>query len=132
VLANPPGNWTHLPGRRVLIQPGDKTVLMPAALRVRVRTRIMNWEGATMSDANVRIPEEAKDRLAAIAAAEGLSLRAYLAHLAETLLTPAERAERAEKALTALKEWNGYAPTEAQKQALDDELDRRLAQVTAR
>lgn len=56
-----------------------------------------------MSDANVRIPEEAKDRLAAIAAAEGLSLRAYLARLAETLLTPAERAERAEKALAALK-----------------------------
>jgi predicted DNA-binding protein len=84
-----------------------------------------------MSDANVRIPEEAKDRLAAIAAAEGLSLRAYLAHLAETLLTPAERAERAEKALAALKEWNGYTPTAAQEQDLDDELDGRLARVTA-
>ena len=47
-----------------------------------------------MSDANVRIPEEARDRLAAIAAAEGMSLRAYLARLADTLLTPAERAER--------------------------------------
>ena len=55
-----------------------------------------------MSDANVRIPEEAKDRLAAIAAAEGLSLRAYLARLAETLLTPAERAERAIAALAPL------------------------------
>ncbi|MDQ0578456.1 putative HicB family RNase H-like nuclease [Streptomyces rishiriensis] len=32
---------------------------------------------------NVRIPEEAKDQLAAIAAAEGLSLRAYLARFAE-------------------------------------------------
>lgn len=50
------------------------------------------------SDTNIRIPEEAKGRLAAIAAAEGLSLRAYLARLAETLLTPAERAERARKA----------------------------------
>lgn len=29
-----------------------------------------------MPDANVRIPVEARDRLAAIAAAEGLSLRA--------------------------------------------------------
>ncbi|MFM9700956.1 hypothetical protein [Streptomyces europaeiscabiei] len=84
-----------------------------------------------MSDANVRIPEEAKDRLAAIAAAEGLSLRAYLARLAETLLTPAERAERAEKALASLKEWNGYAPTAAEEQDLDSELDRRLAQVTS-
>lgn len=83
-----------------------------------------------MPDANVRIPEEAKDRLAAIAAAEGLSLRAYLARLAETLLTPAERAERAEKALAALTEWNGYAPTAVEEQALDSELDRRLARVS--
>ncbi|MFE2092609.1 hypothetical protein [Streptomyces sp. NPDC059460] len=85
-----------------------------------------------MSDANVRIPAEAKDRLAAIAAAEGLSLRAYLARLAETMLTPTERAERAEKALAALKEWNGYAPTPAEQDDLDSELDRRLAQVTSR
>ncbi|MFE2499749.1 hypothetical protein ACFXKS_36895 [Streptomyces scopuliridis] len=85
-----------------------------------------------MSDANVRIPEEARDRLAAIAAAEGLSLRAYLARLAETLLTPAERAERAAKALAALKEWTGYAPSAAEQSALDRELDRRLAQVTPR
>ncbi|MFE4540735.1 hypothetical protein ACFRKB_37660 [Streptomyces scopuliridis] len=85
-----------------------------------------------MSDANVRIPEEARDRLAAIAAAEGLSLRAYLARLAETLLTPAERAERAAKALAALKEWTGYAPSVAEQSALDSELDRRLAQVNYR
>ncbi|WEH40104.1 hypothetical protein OG233_11735 [Streptomyces sp. NBC_01218] len=85
-----------------------------------------------MSDANVRISEEAKDRLAAIAAAEGLSLRAYLARLAETLLTPAERAERAEQARAALKEWSGYAPTPSEQDDLDLELDRRLARVTGR
>ncbi|MFG2227936.1 hypothetical protein [Streptomyces sp. NPDC048644] len=85
-----------------------------------------------MSDANVRIPEEAKDRLAAIAAAEGLSLRAYLARLAETMLTPAERAEQAEQARAALEKWNGYAPTEGEQRDLDSELDRRLAQVTGR
>ncbi|MFD3910154.1 hypothetical protein [Streptomyces sp. NPDC058603] len=85
-----------------------------------------------MSDANVRIPEEAKARLAAIAAAEGLSLRAYLARLSETLLTPAERAERAEKARAALKQWNGYAPTTAEQRDLDSELDRRLAAAAAR
>ncbi|MFD3442353.1 hypothetical protein ACFWU3_33220 [Streptomyces sp. NPDC058685] len=83
-----------------------------------------------MTDANIRIPEEAKDRLAAIAAAEGLSLRAYLARLAETLLTPAERVERAEEARVALKAWNGYAPTETEEQVLDSELDQRLARVT--
>ncbi|MER5747106.1 hypothetical protein ABT097_28030 [Streptomyces sp. NPDC002225] len=85
-----------------------------------------------MPDANIRIPEEAKDRLAAIAAAEGLSLRAYLARLAETMLTPAERAERAEQARAALKKWNGYAPTASEADDLDSELDRRLARVTAR
>ncbi|AJC62080.1 hypothetical protein [Streptomyces sp. 769] len=85
-----------------------------------------------MSDANIRIPEEAKDRLAAIAAAEGLSLRAYLARLAETLLTPAERAERAEKARAVLQEWSGYAPTSAEERDLDDELDRRLAEAAGR
>ncbi|MFF0437506.1 hypothetical protein ACFYU9_35495 [Streptomyces sp. NPDC004327] len=82
-----------------------------------------------MSDANVRIPEEARDRLAAVAAAEGLSLRAYLARLAETVLTPAERAERADQAKAALHAWTGYNPTAGEDAALDDELDRRLAQV---
>ncbi|MCZ0983738.1 hypothetical protein O1L60_44020 [Streptomyces diastatochromogenes] len=82
-----------------------------------------------MSDANVRIPEEARDRLAAVAAAEGMSLRAYLARLAETVLTPAERAERADKAKAALNTWTGYNPTAGEEAALDDELDRRLAQV---
>ncbi|WP_340562311.1 hypothetical protein [Streptomyces sp. GSL17-111] len=85
-----------------------------------------------MSDANIRIPEEARDRLAAIAAAEGLSLRAYLARLAETLLTPEERSARAEQARAALKKWNGYAPTAAQEHELDSTLDHRLAQAAAR
>ncbi|MBL3805018.1 MULTISPECIES: hypothetical protein [Streptomyces] len=85
-----------------------------------------------MSDANVRIPEAAKERLATIAAAEGLSLRAYLARLAETLLTPEERAERAEQARAALERWTGYAPSTTEQQELDGELDRRLAQAAAR
>ncbi|NED03873.1 hypothetical protein G3I55_19640, partial [Streptomyces sp. SID6648] len=66
------------------------------------------------ADANIRIPRETKDRLAAVAAAEGLSLRAFLARLAQMLLTPAERAERAEKARAALHDWNGYALTPAE------------------
>src|SRR4051812_17925094 len=83
----------------------------------------------TMPDANIRIPEEAKERLAAIAAGEKMSLRAYLAHLADTLLTPQERAEQAEQARAALKVWNGYAPSAAEQRDLDMELDRRLAQA---
>ena len=82
-----------------------------------------------MSDANVRIPAEARDRLAEIAAGEGMSLRSYLARLAETLLTPAERAERAEKARAVLQEWNGYDLSEHEQNELDAELDRRLAEV---
>lgn len=82
-----------------------------------------------MADANIRIPADARDRLAEIAAAEGLSLRAYLAHLAQTLLTPAERAARAEQARAVLREWTGYDPTEAEEAELDAELDRRLAEA---
>ncbi len=84
-----------------------------------------------MSDANVRIPADARDRLAEIAAGEGLSLRSYLARLAETLLTPAERAERAEKARAVLREWNGYDPSEHEQAELDAELDRRMAEAGA-
>ncbi|WUD70391.1 hypothetical protein OG937_45315 [Streptomyces sp. NBC_00510] len=83
-----------------------------------------------MSVVNVRIPAEARDRLAQIAAAEGLSLCAYLTRLAETLLTPAERAERAEAARADLNAWNGYAPTPTEQDDLDAELDRRLTQAT--
>ncbi|MEN2422668.1 hypothetical protein AABB02_31735 [Streptomyces rimosus] len=85
-----------------------------------------------MPDANVRMPEEAKERLAAIAAGEGLSLRAYLARLADTLLTPQERAEQAEKARVALHEWTGYAPSPDERRSLDEELDRRLARAVGR
>jgi hypothetical protein len=85
-----------------------------------------------VSDANIRIPAEARDRLAEIAAAEGMSLRAYLARLADTLLTPAERVARAEQARATLREWNGYDPTEAEQADLDAELNRRLAEAAAR
>lgn len=85
-----------------------------------------------MADANIRIPAEARDRLAEVAAAEGMSLRAYLARLAETLLTPSERAARAQRARDVLREWNGYDPTAAEEDALDAELDRRLAEAAAR
>jgi hypothetical protein len=80
-----------------------------------------------MADANVRIPEEARDRLAAVAAAEGNSLRAYLTELANQITTPAERAERAERARAVLRDWSGYAPTPEQAEVANGELNRRLA-----
>ncbi|UGQ12065.1 hypothetical protein LO772_00145 [Yinghuangia sp. ASG 101] len=85
-----------------------------------------------MSDANVRIPAEARDRLAQVAAAEGMSLRAYLARLAETVLTPAERRERADRARAVLRDWNGYDPSPAEADRLDSELDRRIGRVGGR
>jgi hypothetical protein len=84
-----------------------------------------------MTDANIRIPAEARDRLAQVAESEGLSLRAYLARLAQEVLTPTERAERAEAARAALNAWNGYDPSQAEQQALDAELDRRLGTSAA-
>ena len=85
-----------------------------------------------MADANIRLPADARDRLAELAAAEGLSLRAYLARLADTLLTPAERAERAEAARAALHEWNGYDLSDEEQASVDAELDRRFAEAAAR
>ncbi|MFE0799030.1 hypothetical protein [Streptomyces sp. NPDC058812] len=85
-----------------------------------------------MADANVRIPAEARDRLARIASSEGMSLRGHLSHLAETLLTPEERVVRAERTRVALREWNGYDPSASEQAALDAELDRRLSEAGAR
>ena len=79
-----------------------------------------------MADVNVRIPAAVRDRFAAVAEAEGLSLRAYLARLADTLLTPAEREQRAQQARAVLRDWSGYDPDAAAESALDAELDRRL------
>lgn len=79
-----------------------------------------------MTDANIRIPAEARDRLAEVAAAEGMSLRSYLARLADTLQTPAERAVRTAEARQALRRWNGYDPSEAEGALLDAELNRRI------
>ena len=80
-----------------------------------------------MADANVRVPAEARDRLAAVAAAEGVSLRAYLTRLADQVTTPAERAERAEMARNVLRKWSGYDPTPEQAEAANAELNRRLS-----
>ncbi|MCQ8773270.1 MULTISPECIES: hypothetical protein [Streptomyces] len=82
-----------------------------------------------MADANIRIPADARDRLAEVAAAEGMSLRAYLSRLADELLTPAERAEQAERARRMLREWNGYDPSQDEEERLDAELDRRLSEA---
>ena len=82
-----------------------------------------------MPDANVRVPTEARDRLAQVAESEGMSLRAYLTRLAGQVTTPTERAVQAEQASAVLRAWSGYDPGPAEAAAQDDELDRRLAAV---
>ncbi|WP_406300779.1 hypothetical protein [Embleya sp. NBC_00888] len=62
-----------------------------------------------------------------MAAGEGMSVRAYLAHLADSLLTPWEHAERVEHARRVLREWSGYDPGKAEQANLDAELARRIA-----
>lgn len=89
------------------------------------------YEEVRVSDANIRIPAEARDRLARVASAEGMSLRGYLSHLAGTLLTPEERAARAEQARVALREWSGYDLSAGEQAAADAELDRRLGRAGA-
>ncbi|MFC8823042.1 hypothetical protein, partial [Streptomyces rochei] len=79
----------------------------------------------TMTDEHSH-PWVARDRLVAVAAAEGPSLRASLTRLAQTLRRPAERTERARKPRAALHGWNGYAPTTDQERDLGRELESRL------
>ncbi|MFF3070361.1 hypothetical protein ACFVSN_12755 [Kitasatospora sp. NPDC057904] len=84
-----------------------------------------------MTDAEIRIPVEARDRLAALAAAEQLPLRAYLVRLAGVVPPPTDRTEHAERARAALKAWNGYDPSPEDVEVLDAELARRLAGAVA-
>ena len=84
------------------------------------------------ADANIRIPQGAKERLAAVAASEGKSLRAYLTGLADSLLTRQERVEQAERARRVMKEWTGYVPDEGEQRRLNRELDERLARAVGR
>ncbi|MFC9467154.1 hypothetical protein [Streptomyces coelicoflavus] len=83
-----------------------------------------------MSDATIRARSETRDRLASVAEAEGMSLRAWLDQLAETVRTPAERAEEAERTRQILQEWTGYDPAVPDAEA-DAILARRITEATA-
>ncbi|MFD7468602.1 hypothetical protein [Streptomyces tendae] len=83
-----------------------------------------------MSDATIRTRSETRDRLASVAEAEGMSLRAWLDRLAETVSAPAKRGERAERTRQVLQEWTGYDPAVPDAEA-DAVLARRLAEATA-
>ncbi|MGC0383197.1 hypothetical protein [Streptomyces sp. SAI-129] len=83
-----------------------------------------------MSDVTIRVAPETHDRLASVAEAEGMSLRAWLDRLAETMRTPAERAEEAERTRRVLREWSGLDPAVLDA-AADAILARRIAEAEA-
>ncbi|MEU1872821.1 cytosine/adenosine deaminase-related metal-dependent hydrolase [Streptomyces sp. SAI-195] len=83
-----------------------------------------------MSDVTIRVAPETHDRLASVAEAEGMSLRAWLDRLAETMRTPAERAEEAERTRRVLREWSGLDPAVWDAEA-DAILARRIAEAEA-
>ncbi|MDF3141208.1 MULTISPECIES: hypothetical protein [unclassified Streptomyces] len=83
-----------------------------------------------MSDATIRARSQTRDRLAAVAESEGLSLRAWLDRLAETVKTPAERAEEAERTRQILMGWSGYDPAVPDPEA-DALLAHRIAETDA-
>ncbi|WP_240330413.1 hypothetical protein [Streptomyces sp. CB09001] len=63
-----------------------------------------------MSDATIRARSETRDRLASVAEAEGMSLRAWLDRLAETVSAPAKRGEGAERTRQVLAELAALSP----------------------
>ncbi|MBC2875927.1 MULTISPECIES: hypothetical protein [Streptomyces] len=84
-----------------------------------------------MPDAHIPVPAETRDRLTAAAAAEGLSLRAYLVRLAGGTARLTRDDARAHRVREALRAWNGYDPDPEEEARLDAELDRRLAEAGA-
>jgi hypothetical protein len=82
------------------------------------------------------MPAIVRDRLAAAAAGNRLSVVHYLAQRLGMspllLMTPAERAAQREKTRAILREWNGYDPTPEEEAALDAQLDRKFAEARAR
>ncbi|MBW5481302.1 hypothetical protein [Streptomyces bambusae] len=91
-----------------------------------------------MADVTIRIAAEAKDRLTAVAAAEGLSLRDYLIQLSQRPPRPSAPVAlpapvvSSEQALAALFAWSGYAPTPSEEAEIDRELERRIAKAMGR
>lgn len=79
-----------------------------------------------MADADIRVPAEVRDRLARAAAAEGLSLRAHLTRLANSLPVPAKRIHR-----PSLDDYGHHLSPEEEAQ-VDAELDRRIAEADRR
>lgn len=87
---------------------------------------------SVMADTTIKIDQQVRDRLAIQAADRHMSLRAYMAELAQSRSTPAEREARAQHNRTVLRNWTGYDPTETEQEQLDAEMKERIAKALAK
>ncbi|WP_267243581.1 hypothetical protein [Streptomyces sp. PR69] len=75
-----------------------------------------------MSDAMIRVPAEARARLAVIAESRGTPIRSLVQELAETRLTDEERRERAERTRAYLAEHVGVEVSDEESAAMGRKL----------
>ncbi|MFE3828933.1 hypothetical protein [Streptomyces sp. NPDC059092] len=74
-------------------------------------------------DVMIRVPDAVRDRLAVLAEARSLSIRALLQEFAESTLTPEEREERAAGARQYLAEHFGALVSDADETAMQRKID---------
>ncbi|MER5545007.1 Arc family DNA-binding protein [Streptomyces sp. NPDC002589] len=80
-----------------------------------------------MSDVMIRVPEEVRDQLAAVAEARGTSLRALMQEIAAQTLTPEQIRERGERVRAVLAELFGHEVTDEE----SAEMRRRVREAAA-
>jgi hypothetical protein len=76
-----------------------------------------------MKDVMIRVPDTVRDRLAVLAQARSVSIRALLQEFAETTLTAEEREERAAEARLYIAEHFGVAVSDADETAMQRKID---------
>ena len=80
-----------------------------------------------MSDVMIRVPEEVRDQLAAVAEARGTSLRALMQEIAAQTLTPEQIKERADRTRALLAERFGHYVTDEE----SAEMRRKMREATS-
>jgi hypothetical protein len=81
-------------------------------------------------DTTIKVDSRTRDRLAAVARAQGTTMRSLLAEFAESMLTPEELKERAERTRAFLGAEFGHRVSEAE--AGDLRAKKRAAQTAHR
>ncbi|MFI6700131.1 hypothetical protein ACIBJC_14340 [Streptomyces sp. NPDC050509] len=84
-----------------------------------------------MKDVMIRVPDTVRDRLAVLAEARSLSIRALLQEFAESTLTPEEREERAAEARRYISEHFGVLVSDADETAVQRSIDAAFHRANA-